>query len=298
MSKATVTLLLDHSTDAKFRVWGQQMKTFLGTTIGLTQTADTGQADWTTAVRPGTNTVTPYEIYRLNDAAQSTRPLFMKFKYGTAAVTDRAWLTIDYGEGSDGAGNLTGATWAGLDVFYENSSSTATTIDLLMNWNATTGYFGWTTMNAVAVGPRYYMMNSFERLRALTGAPTTRGFAVTYATTSPSYQYRTMVAGSFSSDTGNTIPLFWPQRSQGASSAGGTFISGLTPLTGDGTHGPLERTLGFCGVGYGEFSGGDQFTITRWDGSTHTYLCTYTYGSANQNGNTVETNCRHAIWWE
>jgi hypothetical protein len=300
MAKATVSLILNHTTDAGYRVWGQQMNTFLGTTIALTQTSDTGQVNWTTITRPGAGTYNGYEMYRLNDSAQSTAPLYIKVEYGTSSGgTGRSACKFSLGEGANGTGTLTGATWNDLVLFNFASDGSTQALDLIMNWNSTVGYLGMFTNNAVYDNPSNgYPTFSFERLRTITGTPSTRGFAACVLNSTAVNAYRTLNVGAYDSATSNSIPLFWPWRSTGAASAGGTFVSGLTPLTGNGTHGPLEKTLGLCGLGAADASASSVFSVTRWDGNVHSYITTRSFGSANMNSTGVEGNCRHAILWD
>lgn len=101
---------VDHRTDADFRAWGSEFSGALGA-IGLTQAADTGQVNWTTVTRPASAGDGGYEIWRYNDTAQASAPIFLKFFYGTRA-TSAPRVGIQIGTGSDGAGNLTGPTSA------------------------------------------------------------------------------------------------------------------------------------------------------------------------------------------
>lgn len=97
-----------HDSDAMFREYGLEFNTKLAA-AGLVQTADTGQIDWTTVVRSGINTLTAgYEIWRFNDAQQSTSPIFFKIDYGTGSATGSPRWAITVGTGSDGSGTLTG----------------------------------------------------------------------------------------------------------------------------------------------------------------------------------------------
>lgn len=107
MTIATYSTLIAHNSDAAFRAWGGALSNALQS-CGLTKTADTGQIDWNTVMRPGVNGVGGYEIYAFNDALQATAPVFIKIEYGTGgnASYPQIWITV--GTGSDGAGTLTG----------------------------------------------------------------------------------------------------------------------------------------------------------------------------------------------
>lgn len=105
----TSTIPCNYTTDAGFRTIGSAIGSAL-TTVGLVQTADTGQINWTTVTKPTVALVSVgYEIFRFNDSLQSTSPLYIKLEYGTGTYSTSymtMWLTI--GTGTDGAGTLTG----------------------------------------------------------------------------------------------------------------------------------------------------------------------------------------------
>lgn len=95
------------SNDADFRTWGSGLAAQIQA-MGLVQTADTGQVNWATVLRPAANAFTGYEIYRFADALQATKPVFLKVEYGVGSAVDRPALRISVGTGSNGAGGLTG----------------------------------------------------------------------------------------------------------------------------------------------------------------------------------------------
>lgn len=105
---ATTTLAPDMTSDATFRLWGSGISSKLNS-MGVVQTGDTGQINWTTVTRPiATNTSAGYEIWRFADTLQSSVPVYIRIEYGSAASTSIPGLWITIGSGSDGAGNLTG----------------------------------------------------------------------------------------------------------------------------------------------------------------------------------------------
>lgn len=110
MTVSTTNNNLDQSSDAGFRVWIQELITALFTTIGVTQTSDTGQINTSTVTRPVViNTAAGYVIGRFNDSLQSTSPIFFKMEFGTGSTQPgqcNAWITV--GTGSNGSGTLTG----------------------------------------------------------------------------------------------------------------------------------------------------------------------------------------------
>lgn len=95
--------------DSDFRSWGSGLSAQFAA-VGLVKTADTGQIDWTTVLKPSAiNQQRGYEIWRFNDALQATKPVFIRIDFGSsggAATTPGLWLTV--GTGTNGAGTLTG----------------------------------------------------------------------------------------------------------------------------------------------------------------------------------------------
>lgn len=100
-------LLAFLSNDADFRAWGSGLAAQFAA-MGLVKTADTGQIDWTTALRPATNGFAGYEMWRFNDALQTTKPVFVKVEYGIGGGADRPGLRVQVATGTNGAGVLTG----------------------------------------------------------------------------------------------------------------------------------------------------------------------------------------------
>lgn len=111
MTTDTYTSAIEHTSDPTFRAWGLDLSTSLDT-IGFTRSADTGQIDWTTVTRPGTNTAGGYEIRYLNDSLHGTAPIYVKLEYGTGsnAAYPALWITV--GTGSNGSGTITGTVFA------------------------------------------------------------------------------------------------------------------------------------------------------------------------------------------
>lgn len=93
---------------------------------GMVQTTDTGQLDLTTLdtdtavpAALGANSISGFIILRMNDTLQATKPFFIKLRVHTAASSSNlAGLHIQYGSGTDGAGNLTGYGSSGAYLPY------------------------------------------------------------------------------------------------------------------------------------------------------------------------------------
>lgn len=111
MTTSATATNLDHTSDAGFRAWGLEINSQL-TAIGLTQTGDTGQIDWTTVLNPPAGSA-GYEIWRFNDALQGAAPIFIRIDYGTASA-DVPGLWAQIGIATDGAGNFVGLSSTAL----------------------------------------------------------------------------------------------------------------------------------------------------------------------------------------
>lgn len=113
MTTTTFTSQASTASDALFRNWGSTISAALAA-IGMVQTSDTGQINWATVPRPAgaANVIAGYEIWRFNDALQSSAPIFFKLEYscgsssGSSSTNANLWLTV--GKSTDGAGNITG----------------------------------------------------------------------------------------------------------------------------------------------------------------------------------------------
>ncbi|HRD49765.1 MAG: hypothetical protein JNK95_04230 [Candidatus Competibacter sp.] len=119
MTTRTFTTPIDHTADAGFRAWAQELSNEL-IAAGLVRMADSGQMNFGSVTRPAINTAGGYEIFRFNDALQGTAPIVIKIEYGTGvgATFPAIWITA--GSGSNGSGTLTGTvtprqliTWSG-----------------------------------------------------------------------------------------------------------------------------------------------------------------------------------------
>lgn len=107
---ATTTLINTVTTDAAFRTWGSAYAAKFAS-MGLVQTSDTGQINWTTVLAAvGANASQGYEIWRFADALQATAPIFLKIEYGSGAAAANGSLWFTVGSGTNGAGTLTGVT--------------------------------------------------------------------------------------------------------------------------------------------------------------------------------------------
>lgn len=93
--------------DAEFRDWGSTFSGALAA-VGMVKTADTGQINWSTVTRAGSDTAAGYEIWRMDDAMQGVFPVFIKFEYGSRSSSSVPAMWITVGTGSNGSGSITG----------------------------------------------------------------------------------------------------------------------------------------------------------------------------------------------
>jgi hypothetical protein len=123
MAKDTRNLPAFLSNDADFRAWGSGIAAQIAA-MGLVQTADTGQINWTTVARPAINTSAGYEMWRFADSLQATKPVFIRLDYGVAGAVDRPRIIARVGTATDGAGTLTGQVGTAVTAMA-NTSKTA-----------------------------------------------------------------------------------------------------------------------------------------------------------------------------
>ena len=173
MANTSFTLTpVDHTSDAGFRTWGAEFHAQL-VAIGLTQTSDTGQINWTTVVRPGVGLAGGYEVWRFNDTLQSTTPVFIKLTFGTNGTANYPEIWIAIGNGSNGSGTLTGLTSSSCSCGYSTAPlSTTLTYFSRFVYNPTLGFFGFSWKQNLGVNLVAYQSAFVFRSCDSTGAAT------------------------------------------------------------------------------------------------------------------------------
>lgn len=177
MTIASTSTVVDQTTDAAFRVWVAEIITMLFTTLGVTQTADTGQINTSTVTRAAVvNTAAGYVIGRFNDTAQATSPVFFKLEFGTGSTqpTNPAmWITV--GTGSNGSGTITGTQTVRTALGgFSTISSTITAYITRACYNTTAGVL-WLNWKQGGTGTTQQSLAGFAIYRSAdnTGAVTT-----------------------------------------------------------------------------------------------------------------------------
>jgi len=157
-----------NSSDANFRAWGSYLSARFAA-VGLVNTTDTGQINWGTVTTPaGINTYQGYEIWRFNDALQASAPVFFKIQYGEGSAVDGPGVRVQFGSGSDGAGNLTG----NLSTAYDAEGNTNAAACIVVGSGDTGRFcFAGGFLAASVLG----LCFGFERMKDATGADTVEG---------------------------------------------------------------------------------------------------------------------------
>jgi hypothetical protein len=107
MTTSAIASIFAQDTNAHFQAWVTEVVTALFTTLGVTQTADTGQINPATATIPAATGSAGYVIGRFNDALQSTAPIFFKLEFGAGPNTNDPAMYLTVGTGSNGSGTIT-----------------------------------------------------------------------------------------------------------------------------------------------------------------------------------------------
>lgn len=125
------SLICDNSTLANFKAWAGNstgIASFLQTAgSGLSQTADTGQVNWSSIASVPTVGNYVYEIYKNTDALTN---FYFKIEYGTGAASSNTnpRIRISIGTGTNGAGVLTGIIAGPMVVQIQDPSVPSTSI--------------------------------------------------------------------------------------------------------------------------------------------------------------------------
>ncbi len=125
MANSIFSIAPIQTTDAEFRAWGSTLSAQLG--VMLTRVITSNDIDWLTVAKPTTaNQMMGFEVYRFNDAAQATHPLFFKIEYGASSFAAACMgIRLTISKTCDGAGVLSGILF-GPTIINSSTSSNAT----------------------------------------------------------------------------------------------------------------------------------------------------------------------------
>ncbi len=212
MAVSTFTAAPINDTDANFRLWGKALSDAL-TAVGIPMTADTGQIDWATVLKPGAgNTAQGYEIRKFNDALQASAPVLFKIEYGSAtlATSPAVWMTI--GVSSDGAGTLTGLLSTRKQLTCAGSSATVRDCRVCGASNRVVFAMFYSTTT-------YAIYSVVERTHDSGGADTAEGILIAHGATynAVSQAYYSMTGGEGAIEA--TFSALVPSSGTGATGA-------------------------------------------------------------------------------
>ncbi len=142
---------------------------------GFVRTADTGQLDPATVVRP---TAAPnpvgYEVWRFDDALQAMHPLVFRLDYALTSGGGAIGLQVTVGKGSDGTGGITGVLVAPPQMRASGVDAAVLTGYVSSGDGSMLALCGWGSPSATAQPCGVII----DRSRAHDGAPTGDGVAV------------------------------------------------------------------------------------------------------------------------
>jgi hypothetical protein len=211
--------------DATFRTWGSGVAAQIAA-MGLVQTGDTGQINWTTVTRPAINTSAGYEVWRFNDALQSTKPVFIRLDYGIAGVADRPRIIARVGTATDGAGTLTGQ-FGGAVTSLPTASKTAGVLLPSLCAGSASRLNLFTHVDPAGSASTYGIMIFVERTKTSAGVNTGDGIATWIASPNTMLYQAIPFSGSIPASSSNlpAVPLGAPT---GAISSVGASV-GFSP---------------------------------------------------------------------
>lgn len=143
MATSSWAFSADHQNDAGFRAWVADFITHLGT-VGLTQTADTGQINTATVTRPGTNSDGGFATFHDNDTLHGSAPIYYRFNFGTDAVAARPRIQVIVGTSTNGSGTVGGTALTGtLACSAATGTATGSSFQNYMCKNDYGFWFSW-----------------------------------------------------------------------------------------------------------------------------------------------------------
>lgn len=321
-----------YTSDAAFRAWGSGLSAALQA-VGLVQTTDTGQVNWTTVTRigtQGTEVINGYEIYRLNDALQSTAPVFIKIEYGTLNGNSGSLspigspaLFVTVGTSTNGSGTLGGLALssrtrlAGGAVTNATTNSTAVASPVYTQGDTSSVIMalGVSTQAQPVYTSLYSSFPAFlviDRTRDANGVPTANGLV--FATckwpsltgggppTGPTatFQLLSFAAGGLA----GAVDSFWPIGIPGQGFSTGAVGADLyTWPVAVASPKAEAMMLGILGIYKGDVTLGTTLSLTVL-GSTHTYLSLTSIAGITNNDaargyvNTFQTSGAVLMRWE
>lgn len=273
MTTAVWSALTAQATDAAFRLWGEALSDNLAA-VGLTQTGDTGQIDWTTVTAPvAATTYQGYEIWRFNDTAHATVPIFIKIEYGSGSTDGtRPNLRVSVGTGSNGAGTLTGVTILAATALNTTGTGATSAVNHFACYNTATGslWFAIKGIDSASAGGPGMFFGIFRHVND-SGVPDTTGAEVIYNINSASGIVRVNYSTSTGLVTGSQRGS-WAPGGVTAGYAASLAVANTVPVfTMPVFNGAWQRLGGIFGIWYYDFALGQRVTFSPF-GTSRTYI--------------------------
>lgn len=208
--------------DADYQALGKWVSDRL-TDLGWGKTADTGQIDWSSATRPGAPSANTAGGYEIRVSSGPATDLYLKISYGLGYSTATMGFWIMTGEGSDGAGTLTGDTATSRQVGSGLGSVTPYESSWYLAGDADNFVFGATNENNAANGTIF----GVQRTCDASGVDTNTGwwqYGIGYTSALFSKcQYVAYTGGAATTDD-NTLGILHVQRTLGGTGRGILFL--------------------------------------------------------------------------
>jgi hypothetical protein len=169
----SATISPSNSTDALFRAWAKFISDSFA--LGWTDTVASGEINFVTVLAPTVaNTAQGFKVYRMSDALQATKPVFVKIEFGSATTVNNPAIWITIGTGHDGSGGITGINFARTQITASTNSATANTDNYGSAANNRVHFAIFLTTASASI------VFSLERTKDATGADTNEGLLLTY----------------------------------------------------------------------------------------------------------------------
>lgn len=280
--------------DADFQAWVQGIHNALAALGTLTQTADTGQINPATVVKPAANAVAGYEVWRFSDTLQATVPVFIKIEYAGGSPATRPNLYVTVGSGSNGAGTLTGQVGTRAQLNPSGDKTSGAVLPMYA-CNGGDGSALQLAVNIDLASSTYGFMFHVMRPRDNNGNPTNEGVVFAWWSIGSSGANIQFIpaTGTIPGAVNGQMPFVSPwffNRATGGENADVCPL--LLPLIG------TWRYIKLLFTGANDFGAGGTFQCTLF-GATHTFLAlNTTCGSINFNNNGNGGSPGVAMAWE
>lgn len=302
MTTQSWSTLVRHDSDAAFRTWGSEFSARLAA-VGLIQTSDTGQINWTTVTRPGTTTDAGYEIWRLDDSQQGVAPIYLRFDYGTGTNAAGPRISVRVGTGSNGSGTLTGTALTGLRIAARGDTAQSTNTARQSYMVHVDGLFAFNWK--IQGNPQAEGLFIVCRTSDASGSPSATGALVCWGSANSTVNNAgrqalrfASPAEAFAATTDHSRSAVCVHPLDPDNSAVGADIQALLCSTITPRVEPLAH---ICGVLPSEVTPGSTFTATMVGNTPRTFLAFSNGGSSTAGvfASANTTNARNfAVVWE